>query len=66
MEPNALMELTAIDVDVDQDTLERIVRLKLMNARANLVPMEACVLMLLLDTNVTAQEDTMDLGASLM
>lgn len=60
------MELTAIDVDVDQGTLERIVRLKLMNARVNLVRMEGCALMWLLDTNVTAQEDTMDLGASLM
>ena len=66
MEPNALMELIAIDVDVDQATLERTVKLKLMNARVNLVLMEACVLTWLLDTNVTVQEDIMGLDVSLM
>ena len=39
MEQNALMVLTATDAGADQDTLGKIVRLRLMNVRANPVPM---------------------------
>ena len=66
MEQNASMESTATDVGVDQDTLEKTVKLKLMSARANLVRMEVFVLMWLLATNATAQEATMDLDANRM
>jgi len=60
------MASIAIGVDVVQATLERIVRLKLTNVRANLVQMGVFALMWLLDTNVIVQEDTTDLDASRM
>ena len=60
------MVLTATDAGADQDTSGKIVRLRLMNARANPVPTEEFVSMLLLGTNVTAQEDITDLVANLM
>ena len=66
MEQNALMVLTATDAGADQDTSGKTVRLRLMNARANPVPTEEFVSMLLLVTNVTAQEDITDLVANLM
>lgn len=66
MERNASMASIAIDVDVDQDTLARIVRLRLTNVRTNLVLMEVFALMLLQDTNAIVQEDTTDLDASRM
>ena len=40
------MESTAIDADVVQATLEKIVKLRLMNVKVNHVQMEGCVLML--------------------
>ena len=66
MEQNASMESTATDVGVDQVTLEKTVKLKLMSARANLVRMVVFVLMWLLATNATAQEATMDHDVNLM
>ena len=54
------MESTAIDADVVQATLEKIVKSRLMNVKVNPAQTEGFVLMLLLDTNVIVQEDTMD------
>ena len=66
MEQNALMVSTATDADADQDTLGKIVRLRLMNVRANPVPMVEFASMLLLVINATVQEDIMDHVANLM
>ena len=60
------MVLTATDAGADQDTSGKIVRLRLMNARANPVLTEEFASTLLLGTNVTAQEDITDLVANLM
>ena len=40
------MESTAIDADVGQATLEKIVKLRLMNVKVNHAQTEGCVLML--------------------
>jgi len=46
MELNALMVSTVTGADAGQDTLERIVRLRLMNAKVNHAQMVAFALML--------------------
>ena len=54
------MESIAIGADVVQATLEKIVKLRLMNVKVNHAQTEGFALMLWLDTNVIVQEDTMD------
>ena len=59
------MASTVTGADADQDILERIVRLRLMNAKVNRAQMVVFALMLLLVINVTVHEDIMDHVVSL-